>query len=75
MNIKDNTTTTFVICESSMNTTKGFNKHMKISKIENLNYRYEKGKILMKLLNNDKVDELLNNNKVNLCRIKTQHTT
>jgi hypothetical protein len=42
MNIKDNTTTTFVICESSMNIIKGYNKRMKISTIENLNYRYEK---------------------------------
>lgn len=41
MNIKDNTTTTFVSCESSMNTIEGYNKHMKRSKIENLNCRYE----------------------------------
>jgi hypothetical protein len=44
MNIKDNTTTTFVSCESSMNTIKGYNKHMKRSKIENLKCRYEKRK-------------------------------
>jgi hypothetical protein len=40
MNIKDNTTTTFVSCEWSMNTIKGYKIHMKIRKIENFNCRY-----------------------------------
>jgi hypothetical protein len=35
----------------------------------------KKGKNLMKLFNNNKVDELFNDNKINFCRIKIQHKT